>query len=53
MIEVPSLLFQLDDLLRSVDFVSVGSNDLFQFVMASDRGNARIANRYDPLTGDF
>ncbi len=53
MIEVPSLLFQLDDLLRSVDFVSVGSNDLFQFVMASDRGNARIANRYDPLNRGF
>jgi len=53
MIEVPSLLFQLDDLLRAVDFVSVGSNDLFQFVMASDRGNARIAKRFDPLNRGF
>ncbi len=53
MIEVPSLLFQLDDLMGSVDFVSIGSNDLFQFVMASDRGNARIANRYDPLNRGF
>jgi len=53
MIEVPSLLFQLDDLLQAVDFVSVGSNDLFQFVMASDRGNARIAKRFDPLNRGF
>lgn len=53
MIEVPSLLFQMDDLLRAVDFVSVGSNDLFQFVMASDRGNAKIAKRFDPLNRGF
>lgn len=53
MIEVPSLLFQLDDLMQSVDFVSVGSNDLFQFVMASDRGNPRISNRYDPMNRAF
>lgn len=53
MIEVPSLLFQLDDLMKVVDFVSVGSNDLFQFVMASDRGNSRIARRYDPLNRGF
>ena len=38
MIEVPSLLLQLDELFRVVDFASVGSNDLMQFVMASDRG---------------
>ncbi|MGB7288369.1 MAG: phosphoenolpyruvate--protein phosphotransferase [Salaquimonas sp.] len=53
MIEVPSLLFQMDDLMKAVDFVSVGSNDLFQFVMASDRGNAKIAKRYDPLNRGF
>jgi len=53
MIEVPSLLFQLDDLMGAVDFVSIGSNDLFQFVMASDRGNARIAKRFDPLNRGF
>ena len=39
MLEVPSLLWQLDELMEAVDFVSVGSNDLFQFVMATDRGN--------------
>jgi phosphotransferase system enzyme I (PtsP) len=53
MIEVPSLLWQLDELMAEVDFVSVGSNDLFQFVMASDRGNPRIANRFDPLSRSF
>jgi phosphotransferase system enzyme I (PtsP) len=41
MLEVPSLLWQLDELMAAVDFVSVGSNDLFQFVMATDRGNTR------------
>src|SRR5690606_37979066 len=34
MVEVPSLLWQLDELMQAVDFVSVGSNDLFQFIMA-------------------
>ncbi|HEV7254157.1 MAG TPA: phosphoenolpyruvate--protein phosphotransferase [Mesorhizobium sp.] len=53
MVEVPSLLWQLDELMTRVDFVSVGSNDLFQFVMATDRGNARLANRFDPLCVSF
>ncbi len=50
MIEVPSLMWQLPALLRRVDFVSVGSNDLFQFLFASDRGNPRVAERYDVLS---
>jgi phosphotransferase system, enzyme I, PtsP len=50
MIEVPALLWQLDDLLPEVDFVSVGSNDLFQFLFAADRGNANVASRFDPLS---
>ena len=50
MLEVPSLVWQLDDLLPQVDFVSVGSNDLMQFFYASDRGNPRISNRYDILS---
>ncbi len=49
MIEVPSLLFELDELLDLVDFISVGSNDLFQFMNAADRGNPRLADRFDPL----
>lgn len=49
MIEVPSLLWQLDELLCRVDFVSVGSNDLFQFMFASDRSNNRVSGRFDVL----
>lgn len=50
MIEVPALLYQLDELLERVDFVSVGSNDLFQFLFAVDRGNARVTDRFDTLS---
>lgn len=49
MVEVPSVLWQLDHLLNEVDFASVGSNDLIQFMFASDRGHPRLAARYDPL----
>jgi phosphotransferase system, enzyme I, PtsP len=50
MVEVPSLLYQLDELLDRVDFLSVGSNDLVQFFYAADRGNARVADRFDPIS---
>ncbi len=50
MLEVPALAFQLPNLLRVSDFLSVGSNDLMQFLFASDRGNARLAGRYDTLS---
>ncbi len=49
MLEVPSLLWQLDALLKEVDFISIGTNDLMQFVFAADRANPRTARRYDPL----
>jgi phosphotransferase system enzyme I (PtsP) len=49
MIEVPCLLFELDALMKRVDFVSVGSNDLMQFMFAADRTNARVGSRYDSL----
>ncbi|MEJ5231939.1 MAG: phosphoenolpyruvate--protein phosphotransferase [Geminicoccaceae bacterium] len=49
MFEVPSLFWQLDALLREVDFVSIGSNDLLQFLFACDRGNPMLAERYDVL----
>ena len=49
MIEVPPLLYELDHLLPEADFVSIGSNDLVQFLTASDRGNDRVAKRYDPI----
>jgi phosphotransferase system enzyme I (PtsP) len=50
MIEVPSLLFELDALLPRVDFISVGSNDLLQYFFAADRNNTRVATRYDILS---
>jgi phosphotransferase system enzyme I (PtsP) len=49
MLEVPALAFMLPQIMRSADFVSIGSNDLFQFVFAVDRTNPRVARRYDPL----
>ncbi len=53
MLEVPSLIWQLDELMKAVDFVSVGSNDLFQFFTAADRGNTRLAGRFDPISVPF
>ncbi len=50
MFEVPALAWQLDSLLPHVDFVSVGTNDLLQFLYAADRGNSRLAGRYDSLS---
>jgi phosphotransferase system, enzyme I, PtsP len=49
MLEVPSLLFDLDALLRRVDFISIGSNDLMQFLYAVDRDNRFVTSRFDPL----
>lgn len=53
MIEVPSLLFQLDEILPHTDFVSIGTNDLAQFVFACDRTNNRLMYRYDVLSSPF
>jgi phosphotransferase system, enzyme I, PtsP len=50
MVEVPSMLWQLDEACKRVDFLSVGSNDLFQYVYAVDRDNKRVATRFDPLS---
>jgi phosphotransferase system enzyme I (PtsP) len=50
MVEVPALLYQLDELLKKVDFLSVGSNDLFQFLFAVDRGNAKVSDRFDTMS---
>jgi phosphotransferase system, enzyme I, PtsP len=50
MLEVPSLLWQLPALLERIDFLSVGTNDLAQFLFACDRGNPRLAERYDLLS---
>ena len=53
MIEVPALLWQLDELAGVADFASVGSNDLMQFINASDRGNMLVASRFDVLSRSF
>jgi phosphotransferase system enzyme I (PtsP) len=49
MIEVPALLWQIDNLLQEVDFISIGSNDLMQFLFACDRNHRRLQGRYDTL----
>ena len=50
MVEVPSLLFQIDEIAAEADFLSVGSNDLMQFLFAVDRDNRRVSDRFDPLS---
>jgi phosphotransferase system enzyme I (PtsP) len=50
MLEIPALLWQLPELLAETDFVSIGTNDLMQFLFAADRGTASLAHRYDPLS---
>jgi phosphotransferase system enzyme I (PtsP) len=53
MLEVPSLLFQLEEIATHADFLSVGSNDLLQYLYAADRDNKRVANRFDTLAPGF
>jgi phosphotransferase system enzyme I (PtsP) len=50
MVEVPSLLFEMDDIASEADFLSVGSNDLMQYLFAADRENRMVAHRFDPLS---
>jgi phosphotransferase system enzyme I (PtsP) len=47
MLEVPSVLYQLPQLAKKVDFFSVGSNDLTQYLLAVDRNNSRVASLYN------
>ena len=50
MLEVPALAEQLDLLLPKIDFLSIGTNDLTQFLFAADRANPKLAERYDWLS---
>ncbi len=49
MVEIPAAVYQTRDLARQVDFLSVGSNDLTQYLLAVDRNNPRVADLYDYL----
>jgi len=53
MVEVPALLWQIDEIAAEADFLSVGSNDLMQYLYAVDRDNKRVAGRFDPLSPGF
>jgi phosphotransferase system enzyme I (PtsP) len=50
MLEVPALMWQLPELVKEADFISIGSNDLLQFLFAADRGTPSLYDRYDFLS---
>ena len=50
MLEIPALLWQLPELMAEANFVSIGSNDLMQFVFAADRSTPALAERYDMIS---
>src|SRR6185295_17917988 len=50
MIEVPAAALCIDALLGTVDFVSIGSNDLIQYIMAADRDNPKVAHLCEPFS---
>ncbi|WP_027389819.1 phosphoenolpyruvate--protein phosphotransferase [Chrysiogenes arsenatis] len=53
MVEIPSAVFQIAELAQKADFISVGTNDLFQYFFALDRANPRVSNLYSPNSPAF
>ncbi len=53
MVEIPSLIHQIQEIAAKADFLSVGSNDLMQYLFAVDRENRRVAHRFDALSPAF
>jgi phosphotransferase system enzyme I (PtsP) len=50
MVEVPAVVFRIDELAAEVDFISIGTNDLTQYVLAADRTSAQVGEMCDPFT---
>lgn len=53
MVEVPSVCFIIDHFCEEVDFFSIGSNDMTQYLYAVDRNNPRVSGLYNPITPSF
>jgi phosphoenolpyruvate-protein kinase (PTS system EI component) len=49
MIEIPAAMMQIRDFAEEADFISIGTNDLIQYLFAIDRGNERVASYYQPF----
>ena len=49
MIEMPSTVWQIDEILEEVDFISIGTNDLVQYIFAVDRGNSQVRGYFKPM----